>query len=347
MIQRAQNILNRPGFKTFCYTEKQKPGFSLGLQMAEKLAFLDGDMPVNKNALVVPFDQQFFETLTFEFYEWLDAIYPTNPLTDTVKENFNNYLTYTFTPKYPGEQPRPGCGSTVHPNGTVDRSIFIDPTNDIRTYKSGPHEAGHSLSKTFTLLNRRQHEDCGEVAPVIIDKLFMIFLKEKHPDLYNQVAADLEIADRNLMVIKARECLLDASILKVACGEQTMNDVIKNYGKYFTQGMINSTFTKIENYKFMPMYENRYMLQSMLAYKMVERFEADRYTTVKQLKHILQNDDHYSFQDVLDYLNMPTKQQLIDDYIASHTAFAASVKTNVATTQQGLTTQNNTGKQQP
>ena len=110
---------------------------------------------------------------------------------------------------------------------------------------------------------------------------------------------------------------MDAMIVKVMCGEDTFDNVMKTYGDLFKQfpDILPSRLEKIETYDFYPMYESKYLIPQAIALELRELFEQNPNLVAEQLKEIIAHTHEWTEEETITYLGLPEKEQLIDDYV--------------------------------
>ena len=155
-----------------------------------------------------------------------------------------------------------------------------------------------------------------EIPTVITDKLSSEFLAAKYPQ-YRGNFVENEKFSQILNVKKARECLLDALIIKVATKEETLDAVIEKFGYLFKDypNLIMKKIKDIESYNFHPLYELRYLVPQMVALEIKDHSKTEPQDVAEQLKYLIQNNHCLTEEQVLAYLNLPPKEQLADEYI--------------------------------
>ena len=102
-------------------------------------------------------------------------------------------------------------------------------------------------------------------------------------------------------------------------GEETYENVMKNYGHLYQghQDILTRCLERIETIQFEDiMYEERYLVPQMIALEMRERFKKEPELVAKQLKQILAHEHDWTEEQALDYLGLPQREQLADDYVS-------------------------------
>ena len=119
-------------------------------------------------------------------------------------------------------------------------------------------------------------------------------------------------------VKKARECVFDTLLIMVVCGEMTLTEVVQNYWNMFSDfpDILFNKLKEIETGKYKPFYEYSYLIPQAIALEMRERFRLQPELVAKHLKHIIADNHKLTEEQILDYLGLPKKDQLIDDYVS-------------------------------
>ena len=154
--ERIARILHDENFRRDCINGYRQNFFFKHLNLIKQIAFIDiSQYRIDNHEFDATITEQDILDETLSFYADLDAICPSQPLLPTVLEN-QKYVT--FKPNYgrlkPGEKPRSSCGFSwvkdEYGNDKLEREIFFDLEQNIKTRFVGPHEFAHSLSKAFS-----------------------------------------------------------------------------------------------------------------------------------------------------------------------------------------------------
>ncbi len=312
--ERIERILHDEDFRSHCQRIYDDPEFEFEkkYQFVKRIAVLDVpkcDLP--DNAFHKDFGERELIDKTIRFYQAVDKFDPENPLAPVVEQNLKQY--FTTDPKVGRLGKRAECG-TVEKDGKRTKYIKVPLDPDIRTLKSGPHEACHSLSQSFLQDTRKKYSSSGEICPVIVDALFAEYLKQTDPSCVPMIKADEEF-NKGFVIIKAREALLDACVIRVMTGQDTIQNVMDQYGHIFGENTINRCLDNIESINFSGMMEERYILPMLIGQKVAENFGEDPHGTIHSFKQALAHDHEYSPAQLIETLNLPPEEELVQGYI--------------------------------
>ena len=313
--ERIARIMNDEKFRRFCEIERLKTSFDESFSMAEKIAKIDiSDIQFNDRLIM----GQFFtpeetERDVFAFYQTVDQLAPDEiSLTQILQDN-NKYLVS----KTSNDSTRSYCKSAILPDGTPLREIYINLEGRIGDTETAIHESCHSMCADFLKLQYNKDPRNSEIPTVLADKLSSMFLKSVHPELALHYIENNKFR-QILNVKKARECLADGLIIKVMTGEQKLEDIMSTYGELFKQfpDILPQCLDRIENFDFQPMYEKRYLIPQAIALEVVERNKDKPKVLAKQFKEIITHNHEWTQEDILEYLELPNADKLIDNYVA-------------------------------
>ena len=340
MPERIRNIVCDAGFMEFCAREAEKNQFVKYFDTYLKLARINtANERVNKDMFNMYLSPPQVEAATIEFYEWLDSVCPSKPLAPQVKENMK-YVTYDFNripDRVKGEHPRAGCGHVIENNEMVDAWIFLEDKADIRDALSSTHEHMHALSKHFTTGKPYKDATMGELLTLIVDELTLCFLEQKTGN--KQLAQEIRKSHVVLQVEKAKRSVLDCLILNVMkqnCSPQEklqqLNALQQQYGSIISEKDLADCVRQIENKKYEPLFEARYIFAQLAAMQIGDRFQqimyykqhgtpdqvelakAEEFRIISTVKDILEKDTEISLDQALDMLCLPPKEVLVDNY---------------------------------
>lgn len=317
--ERIARILHDENFRRDCINDYRQNFFFKHLNLIKQIAFIDiSQYRIDNHEFDATITEQDILDETLSFYADLDAICPKQPLLPTVLEN-QKYVT--FKPNYnrlkPGEKPRSSCGFSwvkdEYGNNKLEREIFFDLEQNIKTRFAGPHEFAHSLSKAFEKGKPCADPLMAEFCPVIVDILSLEFFKNRHPEQAKMVER-LKTEHMVQNVLKARTSLLEASVIQVMTGETTVTEVMQQYGSLFNPRMINNCLEQIEQNRFNPLYEARYVLSEVMATTLRDKMQVAPEEVVSSFKTVLSNDSEINFEQATEMLNLPPKEVMVDRY---------------------------------
>ena len=100
------------------------------------------------------------------------------------------------------------------------------------------------------------------------------------------------------------------------CGEISLTEVFQGYGDMFNDfpDILENKLRSIERNDYKPFYEYSYLVPQAIALEMRERFKTQPELVAKQLKEIIKDNHKLTEEQVLDYLGLPQKDKLLDDY---------------------------------
>lgn len=312
---RIERAMQDTSFQTFCKRERQRPDFDEKLAMVEKIAKIDISNITCDHSLtdtIHVFTPKEIMADTIDFYDMIDSLAPQGIDLGTRLYENSQY----FTKDLKGKEGRSYCKSGKLKDGTPFREIFVEINGRINDTITSIHEFGHSFCEPFMQIIKPKDRKTEEISTVITDNLSSIFLKKQHPE-YCENYIENDRIRQIINVKKARECLMDAMIVKVMCGEDTFDNVMKTYGDLFKQfpDILLSRLEKIETYDFYPMYESKYLIPQAIALELCELFEQNPNLVAEQLKEIIVHTHEWTEEETIAYLGLLGKEQLIDNYI--------------------------------
>jgi len=315
-MQRFARKLQDADFRNFCRDVRKQSEFDSDLKMVERVANIDVTGLTCNTELIQGqkrFSPQEIRESVISFFQMLDNFSPEGiSLTDRLIEN-EKYLRCATDGKS-----RSYCKSEIDEKGIENKEIFVNLEGRIGDIGNIIHEFGHSFCEMFMSFEGQNDSSMAEIPTVILDKLSSKFLKNKFPGFYrnfNENEKFVQIQN----VKKARECLMDAMLVKVVCGEETYDNVVQNYGRLFAEfpDLLPSRIHDIEEYNFQPMFEKKYIIPQAIATCLSERFDKQPEVVAKQLKYIIANNHKLTEKQTLEYLGLPNKDKLIEDYVAN------------------------------
>ena len=316
--QRIARVLQDEDFRRHCKHLREMPNFDKNLELITKIAQIDiSQIQIDKKLLdnQNKFSKKEISADTIEFYTMLDELSPDGVnLVNRVKQNAQ-YLITEGLGRYNG---RGYCEAGRGKDGKEYREIYMQVEGRISDTKTAIHEFAHSCTESFVQNIRIKDFKMKEIPTVITDHLSARFLKGKYPELRENFVEDDKFSQVD-NVMKARECLMEALIVKVMNGEETYENVMKNYGHLYQghQDILTRCLERIETIQFEDiMYEERYLVPQMIALEMRERFKKEPELVAKQLKQILAHEHDWTEEQALDYLGLPQREQLADDYVS-------------------------------
>lgn len=315
LSQRINRMLNDEEFRAHCYRLKSTPDFEENFALVEKIAKIDIDN-IRCNMSLIE-NQQLFTADTLiefghDFYRDLDKIAPSN---FSFEELFLQNLKYLVVENNPNG-PRSFCEARKT-NHDEMRKIYVNIENRITDAEVLMHEFGHSFSKCFTNFAQIKDRKISEVPTVIIDQLSSLYLIKRMPHLKENFIEN-DIFRQVLNVKKARESLLDGLIVKIMTNEISFSDAVKKYGNLFKQYpyMLDSALHRIETYNFNDiMFESKYLIPQMISLEMRECFLNSPTSVAQDLKTLIQNEYLWTLDEAIQYLNLGTKEKLVDNYV--------------------------------
>lgn len=312
--ERIKNVLQNDDFRKICLRERNRTDFDEMLTNSLKIAGIDvSNIHENRELIsnVHLFTPEQIKNDVFEFYASLDSLEPNGiNLIDRLKEN-SKYIR--IKPRTPDE--RAYCRSGTEKNGSVYKEIFINLENRVGDTGTAIHELCHSCCTQFMECIRSKDCRVSEIPSVITDQLSSRFLKKKYP-LFAENFLENDKFTQKQNVKKARECVFDALLTKVMCGEISLTEVFQGYGDMFNDfpDILENKLRSIERNDYKPFYEYSYLVPQAIALEMRERFKTQPELVAKQLKEIIKDNHKLTEEQVLDYLGLPQKDKLLDDY---------------------------------
>ena len=317
-MERIAAILANDKFKTHCKNFRNIELFKY-LGLIERVALLDiSKLTVNKDLLKQDYPREVITNEVLDFYAELDKICPDIPLLP-VAEKHMQYLT--FEPNYSrlkkGERPRSACGIShvPMPDGTVEvlREIFIYEDGDFRTIFSGPHEFAHSMSDRFIKDVDFTSQAMAELVPSIVDVFALELYGKRHPE-HAHIVAEAKKQALVSNVLKARQTLLEACVIKVMLGETTFEEVLAKYGHIFGPAMVSDCVEDIEKGDFNPLFEAKYVLPHVMAETLIEMFKQNPEETIKNIKILLTCDTKLTIEQAYDVLKLPNPETTLANF---------------------------------
>lgn len=258
---------------------------------------------------------------TLSFYKWLDNLAPSDfCLENIVRKNlryleFNRYADNSI------------CEHST--SGKPMRKITIETSTGIQTHNV-IHEMGHSCQREFLEL-KSSNRSISEVATDICDELSLIFLGNIHKNklIYLCVARNWMIEDE---YFKRKSRLLDAIVVKVMAGEWNLEEVKQKYGFLFKgqEFLIDDCIKKIKDIKFTNIFFNfNHILGCVISKEMKDRFLIDPERVARELKEILKHDLDWSEKELLNFLKLPPKEKLIENYVNKFSEREAKIRKEI------------------
>ncbi len=338
--QRIAQIVQSANFMDFCIHESNSNQLMQHFNTYLKLAKINTNgISVNRELFNIYLTPQQVANQTVNFYEWLDSVCPSRPLTPTVKDNLQ-HVTYNINRLPKGAQsdrPRAGCGHIIDNGELIDCWIFLEDKADIRDALASAHEHMHGLSKHFKTGKPYKDASMGEFIPVMVDELSLCFLEMKTGN--KELAKEIRKSRIELCVGKAKRSLLDyfvVSVMAKNCSPQEklkqFNEIRQQYGHLISEKDLVEVITSIENKTYQPLFEAKYIFaqlasmhigekfQQIMYYKehgtpdQVEMAKAEEFRIVSTLKDILEKDTELTLDEALNMLCLPPKEIMVDGY---------------------------------
>ncbi len=320
LTSKIKKIMQDKEFKEHCKKCRiNNPYFEEELFIAEKIAKLNiNDIHVDQDLIYLskPFTIEQIEKNVVEFYDFLDKLAPTHiSLGDIIAKN----REYFSTDNHGDPNARSYCSSRRLENGEFQRKIFVNIEGRIGDISNAIHEYCHSLSLSFIECKPLKDKRMTEVPTLIIDAISNYYLSTAMPTLaknFNENALNAQV----LNVLKAREALLDGLIIKAITGEETIDNIIKNYSDLYLNNtnILERCIRRIETHNFSNMYEARYLLPQIIALNILKQFQTNSEETIKEYKQLLINDTEWTLEDTLKNFDLPPKEKLIEDYVTNY-----------------------------
>ena len=310
--ERVSKKLADRGFIDFCKRERNREDFDIYFSLVEKLAKVDiSIVNFDKDVKKHSWTKTEAEKDLINFYAMIDNLSPSGTiLLDRVEQNLK-YLKY-------GDEKggRSHCLLHVDKDGKVTREIYIKLDHEINDTIMLAHEFCHSLCECFINLAKEKDSRVDEIPSVIVDNLMSSYLESKYPEIKEEMK-ELDKKRQFVQIKKARECLLDGVIVKVVCGEISIDEAKQKYGYLFKpfKELLGQKLEQIENFKFFPMFEKKYLVPQAISLQMRDRFKKNPENVATQLKYLIENVHVLTEEQALDYLQLPSKEKLIDNYI--------------------------------
>jgi len=316
--QRIERVLQDEDFRKHCKHLRHMPEFDKKLELITKIAQIDISQVQIDKALLDnqnKFSKKEISADTIEFYRMIDELAPDGVnLVDRVKQNAQ-YLIIEGLGRYNG---RGYCEAGREKGGKEYREIYLRVEGRISDTKTAIHEFAHSCTQSFIQNIPLKDIKMKEIPTVITDHLSARFLKGKYPKLRENFVEDDKFSQID-NVIKARECLMEALIVKVMNGETSYEEVMKKYGHLY-QGhldILTRCLERIETIQFEDiLFEERYLVPQMIAVEMRERFKKNPELVAQQLKEILAHEHDWTEEQTLDFLGLPYREKLADNYVS-------------------------------
>ena len=175
----------------------------------------------------------------------------------------------------------------------------------------------HSCCKTFLDCEKRKDWRVDEVPTIITDNLSTDYLKQTHPELKENFLENEKFTEV-FNVKKARECVADALIIKIMCGEVSVTEALNQYGDLYNDfpDILPTKLSQIEEDRYNPLYEYRYLVPRAISTEMAERYRENPELVAKQLKEVIDDNHKLTQEETLKILELPEKDKLLDDYVS-------------------------------
>ena len=334
--ERIKRAMQEKPFEQYCKHERQESYFNEMLPIVEKIAKIDISNIQYDNSLIESvnlFTPKEIKKDIVEFYKMIDKLDPDGiSLKDRLHKN-----TKYFTLNTSGKEGRSYCSSKIEDNGDKTREIYVECEGRIGDTQMAIHEFCHSFTEVFMNFERQQDRRMSEIPTVITDHLSSQFMQDKYPE-YKENLIENDKFRQVLNVKKARECLMDAMIVKVMCGEETFDNVMKTYGDLFKEfpSILTSRLEQIETFEFWPMFESKYLVPQAIALEIEDRYKTDPQLVAKQLKHIIKENHSLTEEETLKYLGLSERDKLIDDYVAKFSGRISAMDDEIAKIQDDM-----------
>ena len=307
---RLDRMVHDNNFRQHCIRLLQdRPTIDHDIEILERIASID------ISSYKVNYDLIHNDTLStrellisniLSFYNHIDTLSPEG---ECLFAKAKDVLKYLNTDPTQEKTDRSYCSYRQEPDGTETKRVFCNLEGRIGDTVTGIHETGHGLSKTFEGSGMKD-EKMREIATVPIDQISKEYLKTLYPDLAENFNEDL-FNSQIVNVIKARESLIDAYIMKVMAGEMTIDELKAKYDTICgpNKNIMLSRLDNIENIKFSAMYEMRYLLPQAIALEMRERYMENPELAASQVKWLLENDATATMDEAILHLGILPEQQ--------------------------------------
>lgn len=324
-----EQSLKNENFIALCERRKnENPFFEQDLMIAEKIAMINIQGYSTRDNLIYltqPFTKPECEMGVLSFFEMMDRLAPNGiNFTQTVLDN-NQYFRYQI-----GRGPRPYCCSRILKDGSEFKEIFCLFEGRVGDISNAIHEFTHSLSKTFLLCKGRKDFRISELATVITDHLSNFHLKNVFPSLSENFNEN-SIFQLLMLVAKARETLIEGLLMKVALGEETLENIEQKYPQLFNSKLMEKELSNIQtsiktlenpDYKlekneshFAFMFESKYLIPTIAATNILERFKTEPEVVASQLKNLVEHDHEWTLEQGLENFSLPNKFDLVDNFV--------------------------------
>ena len=331
-FNRLQQALNDEDFKNICLSRKREiSNFDEQLNIAETLAKIDiSNYKTNPELIYLthPYTKDEMVDGITGFYSFLDSLSPEGiNLTKTAQNNLKYFHYETaFNNK---NLERSYCCSRVLKDGSTYRIIFCFLEGRVGDIINTTHEFAHSLGKTFLECAQRKDIQISELPTMIVDALSTYYFEDKFPSLsvnFNEH----KIFKMLQTVAKAKESFVEGMLMKVALGEETLENIEQMHPELFYSKLmekqlnaITSTTQKIKNpnYKlsdgetyFAYMFEYKYLIPIAASDIILERFKTNPNEVSKQLKTLFENEHQWTIEDGLKNFNLSNKIEIVRIY---------------------------------
>ena len=326
---RLEQALKNENFIALCERRKnENPFFEQELMIAEKIAMIDIEDYSTREDLIYltqPFTKPECELGVLSFFEMIDNLAPNGiNFTQTVLDN-KQYFRYQI-----GRGSRPYCCLRILKDGSELKEIFCLFEGRVGDIGNAIHEFTHSLSKTFLFCEGRKDFRISELATVITDHLSNFHLQSMFPSLSENFNEN-SISQLLMLVAKARETLIEGLLMKVALGEETLENIKQNYSQLFNSKLMEKELSNIQTsikvlenpeYElekneshFAFMFESKYLIPTIAATTVLERFKTNPEAVATQLKNLVEHDHEWTLEQGLENFSLPNKFDLVDNFV--------------------------------
>ncbi len=316
MQKKIERMLLDSEFREFCRRERTHKDFDEIFKDSKKIAKINiSNIKINRSLIsnLHAFTPEQIKTDVLGFYKHLDDLDPNGTnLTDIIKENAQYLRT---KPKNKDE--RSFCASGIDRDGNKHKEIFINIEGRINDASNAIHEMCHSCCKTFLESEKRKDWRVDEVPTLITDNLSTDYLKQTHPE-FKENFLENEKFTEVFNVKKARECVADALIIKIMCGEVSVTEALNQYGDLYNDfpDILPTKLSQIEEGRYNPLYEYRYLVPRAISTEMAERYRENPELVAKQIKEVIDDNHKLTQEETLKILELPEKDKLLDDYVS-------------------------------
>jgi len=299
-------------FVDFCKHVRQWNGFDSALDISDRLVRVDiSDVKLDKskifdNATLSKSDMKYGVE---EFFVIINSLADSGvDLYQLLYDNAKYVAVDSFIE-------RPCCNVSKDSRGKVTKSILLSGSRSIENQMSIIHETTHSFCKFFLDAILPVDDEAKEYPTAASENLAATILQEELPE-HKSKYIELKKFYECHNIEKSAVSVIDAMIVKIMTGEETIDTVQSKYADVIGKNMhlLDWRLSDIENGKCCPMYEASYLVPRAVAIEVENRYKYDPKEGAKAYKFLIERNHDMYEGEILNALGLGTREDVIDRY---------------------------------